>query len=107
MNEFLKIKMKSQLFEELHKNIQKFHQLQMPDQALTEWILTTLGIYDIVELGFSMNRYQKSERDAAMQMVERYIEDLVSGEIDRIQKAKNDLSEIYHSIVSSDEEAML
>jgi hypothetical protein len=99
--------MKSRLLEELHKNIQKFYRLQMPDQTLSEWILTSLGIYDIVELGFCMNRYQKSERDAAMRMVEKYIEDLTSDESDRSQKAKKELTEIYHTIVSSDEEAIL
>jgi len=87
--------------------INKFKQQTMPDTELTEAILTRLKIYDIVELGFCMNRFQKNERDAALAMVEKYLPDLLSGDPKRFESAKNILAEIYYKVQLTDEEAWL
>lgn len=79
----------------------------MPDTELTEIILSNLKIYDIVELGFCMNRFQKNERDAALGMVEKYLPDLISGDAMRYQKAKELLAEMYYKVNLTDEEAWL
>jgi len=79
----------------------------MPDTLLTEAILTRLKIYDIVELSFCMNRFQKNERDAALDMVKKYLPDLTSDDPIRFQKAKDLLAEFYYKTSVSDEEAWL
>lgn len=92
---------------ELKVLIDKFKQLTMPDTQLTEAILTRLKIYDIVELSFCMNLFQKNERDAALAMVEKYLPDLTSDDPRRFQKAKELLAEFYYKTSVSDEEAWL
>jgi len=81
--------------------------LTWPDTNLVEKILTILGIHDNVELEFCLNSRIREERLATMQMVERFLPDLTSGDPKRWTQAKTDLKEIYYKVPSSDEEALL
>ncbi|MHA1766238.1 MAG: hypothetical protein ACTSWX_01690 [Promethearchaeota archaeon] len=93
--------------ELLRENIKKFKELEHPDADLVRNILTSLGIYDIVELEVCLNLHIKRERDAAMKMLERHLDDLISGDHERWADAKDTLMQIYYQVESSDEEALL
>ena len=91
----------------LANQIDRFKALTWPDRALVENILVSLGIHDIVELEFCLNLHAKRERDAAMKMVERYLEDLSSGDATRWADAKDSLHQIYYKVAETDEEGFL
>jgi hypothetical protein len=85
--------------------IENFKKLEWPDQNLTEKILDMLGIHDIVELGFCLNKRIPRERLAAMNMVERHLEDLTNGDHKRWADAKDTLRQLYYKVYETDEEA--
>ena len=91
----------------LKEDIIKFKELEKPDDDLVRNILSTLGIYDIVDLEVCLNIHIKRERDATMKMLERYLDDLISGDPKRWAEAKDTLTQIYYEIATTDEEAML
>ena len=93
--------------KQLSELIQKFKALEMPDHKLTQKILQMLGIYDIVELEFTMNSYHDGERLAAMKMIEKYLDQLTSEDHEMWKSGKKELAEIYYQVASSDEEALL
>ena len=88
-------------------NIKRFKELERPDDELVKDILTTLGIYDIVDLEICLNIHIKRERDATMKMLERYLDGLISGDPKRWADAKDSLTQIYYEVATTDEEAML
>ena len=87
--------------------IKQFKELERPNDELVKNILSTLGIYDIVDLEVCLNIQIKRERDATMKMLERYLDDLISGDPKRWADAKDSLTQIYYEIATTDEEAML
>ena len=91
----------------LKEDIKKFKELEKPDDELVRDILSTLGIYDIVDLEICLNIHVKRERDATMKMLERYLDDLISGDLKRWADAKDSLTQIYYEVATTDEEAML
>ena len=91
----------------LKEDIKKFKELEKPDDELVKNILSTLGIYDIVDLEICLNIHIKRERDATMKMLERYLDDLISGDPERWADAKDSLTQIYYEVATTDEEAML
>ena len=54
-----------------------------------------------------LNIHIKRERDATMKMLEKYLDDLISGDPKRWADAKDSLNQIYYEIATTDEEAML
>ena len=93
--------------EKLNKYITEFYDLSWPNGELVENIMKELGIHDIVELEFCLNLTDKRERNAAMKMVERYLEDLGSGDMARWADAKDTLHQTYYIVPQTDEEAFL
>ncbi len=93
--------------EKLYKLIEEYKELNMPDRKLTKKIMQMLRIYEIVELEFTLNSYEKDERLAAMRMIEKHLDDLLSNNAERWKAAKNELAELYYEVASSDEEALL
>ena len=91
----------------IKEEIKRFKELELPDDKIVRNILSTLGIYDIVDLEICLNIHIKRERDATMKMLERYLEDLISGDPKRWADAKDSLSQIYYEVATTDEEAML
>ena len=91
----------------IKEEIKRFKELERPDDKLVRNILSTLGIYDIVDLEICLNIHIKRERDATMKMLERYLEDLISGDPKRWADAKDSLTQIYYEVATTDEEAML
>ena len=87
--------------------INEFKALEMPNHKVAQAILDELGLLEIADLEFTMESHSKDERLAALKMVQRYWDDLVSGEMDRWQKAKKELAEIYYQVSTVDEEAFL
>ncbi len=84
--------------ETLANQILKFKALTWPDRDLVKIFMDSLGIIDIVELEFCLNSRIKRERDAAMKMVKRYLDDLSSGEAIRWADAKDSLHQIYYKV---------
>lgn len=91
----------------IKEDIKRFKELERPDDELVRNILSTLGIYDIVDLEVCLNIHIKRERDATMKMLERYLDDLISGDPERWADAKDSLTQIYYEVATTDEEAML
>ena len=91
----------------LKEDIKRFKELELPDDGLVKDILSTLGIYDIVDLEICLNIHIKRERNATMKMLERYLDDLISGDPKRWADAKDSLTQIYYEVATTDEEAML
>lgn len=87
--------------------IEKFKELSYPNRNLTREILQMLGIYDIVDLEISLNKVQPRERMATMRMLEKYLEDLLSGDARRWNEAKAELRDIFFQIDEMDEEGYL
>ena len=93
--------------EALTADIEKFKQLDWPDDDLIRHILETLGIFDLVELEFTLKKLDKRERNAAMKMIERHLDDLLSGDEIKWADAKDTLKQIYYTVQQMDEEAFL
>ena len=91
----------------IKEDIKRFKELKRPNDALVRNILSTLGIYDIVDLEVCLNIHIKRERDATMKMLERYLDDLISGDPKRWVDAKDTLTQIYYEVATTDEEAFL
>ena len=91
----------------IKEDIKRFKELERPDDELVKNILSTLGIYDIVDLEVCLNIHIKRERDASMKMLERYLDDLISGDPERWADAKDTLTQIYYEGATTDEEAFL
>ena len=91
----------------IKENIKRFKELERPDDELVKNILSTLAIYDIVDLEICLNIHIKRERDATMKMLERYLDDLISGDPERWADAKDSLTQIYYEVATTDGEAML
>ena len=91
----------------IKEDIKRFKELEQPDDGLVKNILSTLGIYDIVDLEICLNKHIKRERDGTMKMLERYLDDLTSGDLERWAEAKDTLTQIYYEVVTTDEEAFL
>ena len=91
----------------IEEDIKRFKELEQPNDKLVRNILSNLGIYDIVDLEICLNIHIKRERDATMKMLERYLEDLISGDPKRWADAKDSLTQIYYEVATTDEEAML
>ena len=91
----------------IKEEIKRFKELEQPDDKIVRNILSTLGIYDIVDLEICLNIHIKRERDATMKMLERYLDDLISGDPKRWADAKDSLTQIYYEVATTDEEAML
>ena len=87
--------------------MEKFKQIDWPDSKLARTVLEMLGIFDIVELEFTLNSLDKRERLAAMKMIERNFEDLTSGNLARWADAKDTLQQIYYKVEETDEEGFL
>ena len=97
----------SQEKEDLQKLISKFKILTWPNQSLTKEIMELLGLYEIVDLEFTLNSRDPRERLAGMKMIERYLVDLISGVAERYNEAKDTLQQIYYKVSETDEEAIL
>ena len=81
----------------------KKHELQTyPDPKLTYKILDILGLLSIPDLGFTLNSKMKEERAAAMNMVRRFLEDLLSEDPERYREAKETLAEFYYKVDEPD-----
>ncbi|RLI60780.1 MAG: hypothetical protein DRO88_13890 [Promethearchaeia archaeon] len=87
--------------------IAQFKALTYPDRDLTREILQILGIYDIVDLEFSLNKVPPQERLAAIKMVEKHLDDLLSGDEKKWAEAKDNLKQFYFQIDEMDEEGYL
>ena len=92
---------------DLMKLIKKFDSLEWPDDNLVEKIMISLGIHDIIEMEFCLNSRFKRERDAAMKMLVRYLDELTSGNHEQWMDAKDTLKQVYYQVDSTDEEAIL
>lgn len=103
----MRIKLTTEQLKTLKKDIQVFKEQEWPDKNLIRRILETLGIYDIVELEFTLKKLDQRERNAAMKMIERHLEDLLSGDEARWADAKDTLNQIYYTVPEMDEEAFL
>ncbi|MHA1619491.1 MAG: hypothetical protein ACTSVZ_09425 [Promethearchaeota archaeon] len=88
-------------------DIEAFKALGYPDRNLTKKILTSLGLYDIVDLEFCMNKVPPRERLAAMKMVERYLDKLISGDEHQWADAKDTLKQTYYKVEEMEEEGSL
>ncbi len=93
--------------KEIIKKIQKYRALDWPDDELIENILSELGILDNVELEFCLKNRIKREREAAIKMLEKYLDDLTSGDSTKWADAKDTLMQIYYVVEQIDEEATL
>lgn len=91
----------------IREDIKQFKELEKPDDELVKKILSTLGIYDIIDLEVCLNIHVKRERNATMKMLERYLDDLTSGDSKRWADAKDALTQIYYEVATTDEEAFL
>ena len=91
----------------LKEDIKKFKELERPDDELVTNILSSLGIHDIIDLEVCLNIQIKRERNATMKMLERYLNDLISGDPERWADAKDTLTQIYYEVATTDEEAIL
>ena len=91
----------------IKEEIKRFKELEQPDDKIVRNILSTLGIYDIVDLEICLNIHIKRERNATMKMLEKYLDDLISGDPKRWADAKDSLTQIYYEVATTDEEAML
>ncbi len=91
----------------LQSDMAHFKTLEWPDDKLIRKIMEKLGIYDIVELEFILNRLDKPERNAAMTMIERHLPDLTSGDEAKWADAKDTLKQLYYTVPEMDEEAFL
>jgi hypothetical protein len=86
---------------------EQFKQIEWPDRKLVQSILEMLGIFDLIELDFTLNSLDKRERLAAMKMIERNLDDLTSGNLARWADAKDTLKQIYYKVEEIDEEGFL
>ena len=91
----------------IKENIKRFKESERPNDEFVKNILSTLAIYDIVDLEICLNVHIKRERDATMKMLERYLDDLISGDPERWADAKDSLTQIYYEVATTDGEAML
>ncbi|UYP48263.1 hypothetical protein NEF87_004548 [Candidatus Lokiarchaeum ossiferum] len=91
----------------IKQNIQKYRSLDWPDDDLIEKVMMDLGIHDNVEFEFCLKNRIKREREAAIKMLEKYLDDLTSGDATLWTEAKDTLKQIYYKIAEIDEEAML
>ncbi len=69
--------------------------------------MSDLGILDNVELEFCLKNRIKREREAAIKMLEKYLDDLTSGDSVRWAEAKDTLMQMYYVVEQIDEEATL
>ena len=85
--------------------IEQFRNLENTDPRLTQSILETLGLLEIIDLQFALNKSVKRERDAAMAMIEKYLPKLLSGNLLEYGQAKLELKHIYYDVESPSEDA--
>ena len=81
--------------------------LSYPDRNLTKKLLSALGLYDIVDLEISLNKVPPRERLAALRMIERYLDGLLSGDEYKWADAKDSLKQIYYKVDEMEEEGFL
>lgn len=85
--------------------IADFKAQEAPDPALVDEILLALGVPGFLELGFALNKPNKRERMAAMDLVERYLPGLLSnGENERLA-ARKELDSFFYDVPQLDEDA--
>ena len=87
--------------------VEQYNILTMPDHDLTEKYLEELKIHSIIDLEITLNSYSHDERLAAIKMVGRYMDDLLSGDFEKWKAARDELAEIYYKVSETDEEAIL
>lgn len=85
--------------------IKEFRKLDIVDPRLTQSILESLGLLEIIDLQFALNKSVKRERDAAMDMIEKYLPKLLSGNLLEYGQAKLELKHIYYDVESPSEDA--
>ena len=85
--------------------IAEFKELDAPDPALVDAILTALGISGFLEIGFALNKPGKIERLAAMNMVEQYVPGLVSEDEHERRNARKQLDDFFEDVPMLNEDA--
>ncbi|WP_457556738.1 hypothetical protein [Candidatus Harpocratesius sp.] len=93
--------------EAIIAKIAQFKKLSYPDRDLTRDILQSIGIYDLVDLEICLNKVPPRERLAAMKMLEKHLDALLSGDEQQWQEAKDSLKQYYYQIDEMDEEGYL
>ncbi len=93
--------------QKIVQKIQKYRSLDWPDDTLLESIMEDLGILENVEFEFCLKNRIKREREAAIKMLEKHLDDLTSGDSTRWADAKDTLMQIYYVVEQIDEEATL
>ncbi len=93
--------------EKIIQKIQKYRSLDWPDDDLIQEVMSDLGILDNVDLEFCLKNRIKREREAAIKMLEKYLDDLTSGDSVRWAEAKDTLMQMYYVVEQIDEEATL
>lgn len=97
----------SEHYQEIIQLIEKFKGLAYPDRELTKNLLKRLRLYDIVDLEFALNKKIPRERLAAVNMIEKYLEDLCSENHAKFAEAKETLRQIYYKVYEMEEEGSL
>ena len=82
----------------LQELMEKHSQMDYPDVKISHEIMDILGLLNIPDLGFTLNSKMKEERDAALNMVKRHLEGLLSDDLEKYEDAKETLSQFYYRV---------
>ncbi len=87
--------------EHILKLLEKHSQLEQPDRKLTQKIIKALGLEGSCALASVLDSQLKEERQAANDKIKKHLDELLSGDKEKIQKAQDTLSDFYYCVPTS------